>query len=331
MTSRAGRGRVLGTVSEIDKKVPVPRLCTSSLTVARAGDGLFEGSMEFLAIRNWEKFQHYKSRNPPWIKLHYEVLMSPDWVMLADDSKLLAVVCMLLASRHEGKVPLDPVYIQRAAHLSKKPDFKPLIDVGFLSYASGCKHVLADACPGARIETETETEETETEKIPPIPPQGDNGIGCKHALADACPGARIETETETETEKIPPRPPQGDNGIAGKAKLVIQHLRTYAPKTRGGKTLTTPVTARLREGYEVEDLCLVVDRAQQDRWHRDTGKCLDFKYLMREDVVARFLADRAVRPSDSLPPGYSQLARDNYDACAQAIAEGPPDAADPVR
>ena len=260
--------------------------------------------MEFLAIRNWEKFQHYKGRNPPWIKLHYEVLMSPDWVMLADDSKLLAVVCMLLASRHEGKVPLDPVYIQRAAHLSKKPDFKPLIDVGFLSYASGCKHALADAS------------------------------GCKHALADACPGARIETETETEeteTEKIPPIPPQGDNGIAGKAKLVIQHLRTYAPKTRGGKTLTTPVTARLREGYEVEDLCLVVDRAQQDRWHRDTGKCHDFKYLMREDVVARFLADRAVRPSDSLPPGYSQLARDNYDACAQAIAEGPPDAADPVR
>ena len=36
--------------------------------------------MKNLTIKNWHKFQHYKDRNPPWIKLHYEILTRPDWV-----------------------------------------------------------------------------------------------------------------------------------------------------------------------------------------------------------------------------------------------------------
>jgi len=30
--------------------------------------------MQFLAVKNFERFQHYKDRNPPWIKLHAAVL-----------------------------------------------------------------------------------------------------------------------------------------------------------------------------------------------------------------------------------------------------------------
>ena len=25
-------------------------------------------------VKNWSKFQHYKNRNPPWIRLHVEIL-----------------------------------------------------------------------------------------------------------------------------------------------------------------------------------------------------------------------------------------------------------------
>lgn len=108
---------------------------------------------EYLYVRNWDKFQHYKDRCPPWIKLHYELLTSSDWVMLADDSKLLAVVCMMIASRNEGAVPAIPEYVQRVAYLDRKPNFKPLIDCGFLSKdASACKRMQADARP----EKETE-------------------------------------------------------------------------------------------------------------------------------------------------------------------------------
>ena len=93
-------------------------------------------------IKNWLDFQHYKDRCPPWIKLHYELMTSKDWVKFDDASKLLAVVCMMLGSRSEGIIEDDLDYLQQVAHLRKRPDLKPLIDSGFLVLTSDS---LADA------------------------------------------------------------------------------------------------------------------------------------------------------------------------------------------
>ena len=35
---------------------------------------LLMGEGMILRILNWEKFQHYKVRRPPWIKLHHSLL-----------------------------------------------------------------------------------------------------------------------------------------------------------------------------------------------------------------------------------------------------------------
>jgi hypothetical protein len=83
-------------------------------------------------IKNWEKFQHYKDRNPPWIKLHCELMHSEDWVVLSDASKLLLIVCMMVGSKDQGNVPNNPAYIKRVGYLDKLPDFKPLLECGFL-------------------------------------------------------------------------------------------------------------------------------------------------------------------------------------------------------
>jgi hypothetical protein len=88
---------------------------------------------EFYVIKNWTQFQHYKDRNPAWIKLHVALLASEDWVMLADASKLLAVVCMLVASRDNGRVKNNPAYLKRVAYLDRTPDLKPLVECGFLT------------------------------------------------------------------------------------------------------------------------------------------------------------------------------------------------------
>lgn len=110
-------------------------------------------------IRNWERFQHYKHRNPPWIKLHVEIFSSADWVMLDDASKLLAVACMVIAAKHDGCVPDAPDYIKRVAYLRATPNLKPLIACGFLEIlqadASACKQLRTNAVP----ETETEKKE----------------------------------------------------------------------------------------------------------------------------------------------------------------------------
>jgi hypothetical protein len=112
------------------------------------------------AIRDWRKYQHYSQRNPPWIKLHYELLSSPEWVVLADASKALAVACMLIASRDEGRVPNNPEYMKRVCYL-KACDFNPLVECGLLiqlADASDCKQMLAVACPSVSVSVRTKKE-----------------------------------------------------------------------------------------------------------------------------------------------------------------------------
>ena len=118
--------------------------------------------MRQLRVKNWAEFQHYKDRNPPWIKLHFSLLSSPDWVLLDDTSRVLAVACMLIASRNHGCIPDNPAYIKRVAYLNKTPNFKPLIECGFLEDASECKRTLAEFRPEERRDRE-ETEESRAE------------------------------------------------------------------------------------------------------------------------------------------------------------------------
>ena len=92
-------------------------------------------------IKNWDHYQHYRDRNPPWIKLHYEILSSSDWVILDDTSRVLAVACMLVASRSKGEIDASEsglAYLKRVAYLNTPPNLKPLISSGFLT-------MLADA------------------------------------------------------------------------------------------------------------------------------------------------------------------------------------------
>lgn len=122
--------------------------------------------MDILRIRNWEKYQHYSKRRPPWIKLHFSTLTSKDWVMASDSTRLLAIVCMLIASQSDhkdGRFEADPEFFQRLARLDTPPSFKQLIELGFLEYASTCSQTLANATPETETETEAETY-TEAEK-----------------------------------------------------------------------------------------------------------------------------------------------------------------------
>ena len=120
-----------------------------------------------LIPKNWAVFQHYKDRNPPWIKLHRETLNDRTFMTLPLASKALAPLMWLLASESKNGVfdgSVDDLMFR--LHITKKEyedGVKPLIEKGFFEIASG---VLADCQQDARPETETETEtkrETETE------------------------------------------------------------------------------------------------------------------------------------------------------------------------
>lgn len=124
---------------------------------------------EFVRIREWSRFQHYKDRNPPWIKLHRELLSSRTWVELSDASRVLAIASMLLAAATDNKIPLSAGYIRRVAYLNQEPDFTQLLITQFVEIIDDNGKVLADASKvyqmrqNAVPETETETEKRQRE------------------------------------------------------------------------------------------------------------------------------------------------------------------------
>lgn len=87
---------------------------------------------QFFRIVSWAKYQHYKDRAPPWIKLHRELLTSRMWVELDDAGRVLAIASMMLAAATDNRIPAEPRYLKRVAYLDYDPELQPLIDCGFI-------------------------------------------------------------------------------------------------------------------------------------------------------------------------------------------------------
>lgn len=150
-------------------------------------------------VKGWERHQHYKSRRPPWIKLHRTLLDDKDFHRLHVASRALAPMLWLLASESmDGTVTADPHDL--AFQLRRSVDevieaIKPLLAAGFLS-ASG---VLAACYQNAvREETETETEEKRIAVAPRQPSNGKvetwNQAACRivtERYGGTAPGGRI--------------------------------------------------------------------------------------------------------------------------------------------
>jgi hypothetical protein len=58
-----------------------------------------------MKIKNWAKFQHFKDRKPPWVKLYRDVLDDMEWYELDPLASKVLVMCWLIASEDEGKLP----------------------------------------------------------------------------------------------------------------------------------------------------------------------------------------------------------------------------------
>jgi len=141
-----------------------------------------EGKAMKIQIKNWAKFQHYKDRSPPWIKLHRGLLDDYGWHCLQDASKALAPCIWLIASESDAGV-IEASAEALAFRLRVTPAklaacLKDLESKGFITTQEvDASALLADCSQGACLETETEGEvETETEG---------EGEGEKEAEAEA--------------------------------------------------------------------------------------------------------------------------------------------------
>jgi len=138
--------------------------------------------MAILRIRNWERYQHYKNRNPLWVKLYAtDLMMSADWIQWGDASRVLAIASIALACRYQGsdgngrgsfEVPTLE-YVKASCNLNQLPDFKPLVDSKFLLVIEDDSKLLAELYQDAsnlldRVEESREEESREEERGRPV-------------------------------------------------------------------------------------------------------------------------------------------------------------------
>ncbi len=124
-------------------------------------------------IKNWSRFQHFKDRRPPWVKLYRDLLDDLDWFELDPLASKTLINLWLIASEYDGCLPSLEILAFRLR--LKKQELTNILSslshwleqVDINSISEGYQH--------DRPETETETE-TETykpisveTKFPPCP------------------------------------------------------------------------------------------------------------------------------------------------------------------
>lgn len=110
----------------------------------------------YFKIRNWDKFQHYKQRNPPWIRLHRTLLRDHKFNQLSEWEQWTLVRLWLLASEASNHMAFDERWVRKAINATKRVPLEKYVNMGFIELVSerDASSVLAPRKQSAEPEAE---------------------------------------------------------------------------------------------------------------------------------------------------------------------------------
>jgi len=132
----------------------------------------------YLRVKDLSKWQHYKRRNPPWIKLYNTIFNDYRFSKLRDETKYHLIAIWSFASVMDNKLPNDSEWISTRIGANLTVDLTELTEAGFVEivrndpsqlsdnrekYQDASK-VLAGCYQSATPETETETEKDKVKR-----------------------------------------------------------------------------------------------------------------------------------------------------------------------
>jgi hypothetical protein len=141
-----------------------------------------------------DRRQHYKDRNPPWIKLHSERLEDPHFASLPDNTKAHLLLIELLASRTGNALPLEERFIRARINARSRVNLSLLLEQGFIERIASAP--LASCEQDATPETEQRRDKGEQRRGDPFAPDGAVGVTATtlhHENNDNGNGATTET------------------------------------------------------------------------------------------------------------------------------------------
>lgn len=116
--------------------------------------------VQYLSVKNFEQYQRYKDRLPPWIKLHYSLLEDALWMQLDEVQQGRYMKLLLVASRCDNRIMNDQTYLQNMLRLRCHVDLTPLIHAGFLVTFGATRTKVRGPKLSLSVHRETETDPT---------------------------------------------------------------------------------------------------------------------------------------------------------------------------
>lgn len=122
-----------------------------------------------MQIKNWKKFQHFKDRKPPWVKLYRDLLDDIEWFELDPKAAKVLTMLWLIASEDDGNIPTTKQLAFRLRMSEKETE----VCISKLSHwlIQDDNTTISTRYQDDAPETETETE-LETDKECISPPSG---------------------------------------------------------------------------------------------------------------------------------------------------------------
>lgn len=221
--------------------------------------------MNYLQVRNWPRFQHYKDRNPPWIKLYTELQGKWEWVTLPDTAKAHLVGLWMLAAQMGNRIPDDPGFIAskigamsvkdvaRSLEWLKAAERGPFIEPSAVARSGSAPGVLAEAGQKRSGPFSPHTplsRETERQKSPPSPRSGGGAALSGAELRDAVDELAVAF-------------------VAGGGRATREWRRAIREQLRAGDTEEQLLARIVRQGEE--RAAVNAGRAAAEAWVEEHG------------------------------------------------------------
>jgi hypothetical protein len=127
----------------------------------------------WIIVRNWDKFQHYSDRRPPWIKLYTDINSNDEWCELSTAARGMLTTIWAEYARSGGHLPLWKA-MQLCGKSARTAHIDSLIHAGFIQVVASKPLALARS---REVEVEKEKKDLKilpsalkTEEPKPAPP-----------------------------------------------------------------------------------------------------------------------------------------------------------------
>jgi hypothetical protein len=123
----------------------------------------------YISVRNWRRFQHYRDRNPPWVKNYTELLSDEAYLALPGGTRSVLHGLWLAYASSRARLSADTGSLTRRLNLRvTKRQLEVLVQAGFIEIVDSAP--LADGYHAASTTRAREEAEAETEEEAEVKP-----------------------------------------------------------------------------------------------------------------------------------------------------------------